>query len=451
MNVLFIHQNFPGQFRHLAGHLAADPGNRVLAICQPHAPRHPKVPNTLVYRPARKPGPDTHHYLRSLEDGILNGQAVAKVLLKLRKAGFTPDIVIAHPGWGEALYVKDVFPATRLLSLFEFFYHADGADANFDPEYPLTLDGRARIRTRNALHLLNLAACDAGVSPTHWQKSLHPAEYQSAISVIHEGIDTRVAVPNPQQTFTLPNGKVLTRQDEVVTYVARNLEPYRGFHQFMRAAEEICRRRPNAEIVIVGGDDVSYGQRLPKGQTYRQKLLQEVSIDPMRVHFLGRIPYERYLALLQVSSAHVYLTVPFVLSWSMLEAMSAGCLVIGSDTAPVREVLEHGKNGLLVDFFSPQQIAAAMDEVLVHEDRMQALKTAARQTIIERYEVRNALMLYQKVINSLLRSKAMTEDSIRAAPFAQMPPIPRLSSMHSGKDMAATANDYSYDGERKTV
>lgn len=405
MNVLFIHQNFPGQFRHLAGHLAADQQNRVVAICQPHAPRHPLVPGTITYVPARRPGPGAHHYLRGMEDGVLNGQAVAKVLLKLKKAGFTPDIVIAHPGWGEALYVKDVFPHTALLSLFEFFYHADGVDANFDPEYPLSLDGRARIRTRNALHLLNLAACDAGVSPTHWQKSLHPAEFHPAISVIHEGIDTRTAAPNPRQTFALPTGKVLTHADEVITYVSRNLEPYRGFHQFLRAVEEICKRRPNAEIVIVGGDDVSYGQRLPEGQTYRQKLLQEVSVDTDRVHFLGKIPYARYLALLQVSSAHVYLTVPFVLSWSMLEAMSAGCLVIGSDTAPVREALRHGENGLLVDFFSPTQIADCVDEVLLHPDRMQFIRDAARKSIVERYDMTEALQQYGRLIGSMMKDR----------------------------------------------
>lgn len=402
MNVLFIHQNFPGQFRHLAGHLASDPRNQVVAICQPQAPRHPLVRNTIVYKPARRPGQGTHHYLRTMEDGVLNGQAVAKVLLKLKKAGFTPDIVIAHPGSGEALYVKDIYPKTKLLSLFEFFYHADGADANFDPEYPLSLDGRARIRTRNALHLLNLDACDAGVSPTHWQKSLHPPEFHSAISVIHEGVDTDMVRPNPTQKFPLPNGKVLTRQDEVVTYVARNLEPYRGFHQFMRGAEEICRRRPNVEIVIVGGDDVSYGQRLPKGQTYREKLLQEISIDHERVHFLGKLPYASYLSLLQVSSAHVYLTVPFVLSWSMLEAMSSGCLVIGSDTTPVREVLGHGKNGLLVDFFSPKQIAEAVNDVFVHPDRMQKIRLAAREHIAENYDVKKSINYYCATIDSML-------------------------------------------------
>lgn len=404
MKILFLHQNFPGQFRHLAKHLASDPQNRVVAICQKHAPGLPEVPNTLVYTPSRTPG-KIHHYLRLMEEGVLNGQAVAKLLLKLKHSGFTPDIVIAHPGWGEALYVKDVYPSTPILGLFEFYYHADGSDANFDPEYPLDLDGRARIRTRNGLHLLNLTICDAGVSPTHWQKSLHPQEFHSKISVIHEGIDTTLVAPNPQQTFKLPNGRVLSRNDEVITYVSRNLEPYRGFHQFMRAAEEICKRRPNVQIVIVGGDDVSYGKKLPNGETYRQKMLREVTIDQNRVHFLGKIPYAAYLSLLQVSSAHIYLTVPFVLSWSMLEAMAAGCLVIGSDTSPVREVIKHKTNGMLVDFFSPQQAADIVEEMILGPEFTKLIRKNARQTIVQYFEVGNSLKQYKALIRALVGDK----------------------------------------------
>lgn len=405
LNILFLHQNFPGQFKHLAGQLAANPANRIVALCQQQAPRHPRIATHIVYQPARKA--HGHHYLRTMEEGVLNGQAVARALQKLKHDGFTPDIVIAHPGWGEALYVKDIFPEAPVLGHFEFFYHADGADANFDPEFPLSLDSRLRIRTRNALHLLNLQTCDAGVTPTHWQKSLHPAEYHRKLAVIHEGIDTQLVAPNPEQTFTLPDGAVLTRQDEVITYIARNLEPYRGFHQFMRAVPRLCARRPKAHIVIVGGDDVSYGGKAPSGKTWREHMLAEVSVDPGRVHFLGRLPYAHYLRLLQVSSAHVYLTVPFVLSWSMLEAMSAGCLVVGSDTAPVREVIEHGKNGLLVDFFKPGEIVEAVEQVLDHPDRMQALRDAARQTIVERYEVRQSLRAYGNLIGALLTGKKM--------------------------------------------
>lgn len=406
MNILFIHQNFPGQFKHLASFFARDPRHRVVAIAQTNAPGLPDVPNMLVYRPARSPGDKTHHYLRGMEHAVLNGQAVAKVLLRLRDAGYLPDLVIAHPGWGEALYVKDVFPTAKLIGYFEFYYHAEGADVGFDPETPAGLDDRLRIRTRNALHLLNLELCDAGICPTDWQKSLHPVAFQHKLSVIHEGIDTQHVVPDQSAFFTLPNGWVLSQKDEVVTYVSRNLEPYRGFHIFMRAVEKICEHRPNAHIVIAGGDDVSYGKRLADGRSYREKMLQEVRIDPERVHFVGKLPYRDYLTLLQVSSAHIYLTVPFVLSWSMLEAMSAGCLIIGSDTPPVREVIRHGENGLLVDYFSPLQIAGTIDQVFAHPDRMQAIRDQARKSVVSRYEARNSIKAYIDLIRQVIRHES---------------------------------------------
>ena len=236
-----------------------------------------------------------------------------------------------------------------------FFYHSNGADTNFDPEFPNSLDDVLRIRTKNSINLLNLQASDAGVSPTQWQKSLYPSEFQSKISVIHEGINADIAKPNSKAVFTLLNGQKITTKDKVVTYVARNLEPYRGFHQFISALPEICQRQPDCHVLIVGGDDISYGRKHDGGLSYREKLMQELSFDQNRVHFLGKLPYADYLSVLQISSAHVYLTVPFVLSWSMLEAMAVECVVIASNTAPVSEVI-NSKNGLLVDFFHPMKL-----------------------------------------------------------------------------------------------
>ena len=216
------------------------------------------------------------------------------------------------------MYVKDVYPNTKLINYFEFFYHGNGADTNFDPEFPNSLDDVLRIRTKNSINLLSLQASGAGVSPTQWQKSLYPSEFQPKISVIHEGVNIDIAKPNSEALFTLPNRRKLTTKDKVVTYVARNLEPYRGFHQFMRALPEICQRQPDCHVLIVGGDDISYGRKLDSGLNYREKLLQEISFDQNRVHFFGKLSYTDYLSVLQISSAHVYLTVPFVLSWSML-------------------------------------------------------------------------------------------------------------------------------------
>ncbi len=404
MRVLFLHQNFPGQFPHIAKHLASIAGNQVLSISQPQAKGLQAVAN-ITYQPTRAITKGIHHYIAGLESAVLNGQATVMLMEALKQKGFTPDLVIGHAGWGETLYVKDVFPDCKLINYFEFFYHANGADTNFDPEYLNSVDDVLRIRTKNSINLLSLQACDAGISPTQWQKSLYPSEFQPKISVIHEGINTELAKPNPQAEFILPNGQKLTAKNKVVTYVARNLEPYRGFHQFMRALPEICQRHADCHVLIVGGDEISYGRKPEGALNYREKMLQELAIDESRVYFLGKLPYAEYMKVLQISSAHVYLTVPFVLSWSMLEAMAVGCVVIGSNTAPVTEVID-GKNGVLVDFFSPSEIAAKVDEVLSNKAATQkkyaAMRKNARDYVLKHYSVQKSIEQYQQLINSLI-------------------------------------------------
>ena len=402
MRVLFLHQNFPGQFPHIASHLAALHGNQVLSISQQQARGLQGVTN-VIYKPARQITKNIHHYSAGLESAVLNGQATAKVMEALKQKGFVPDAVIGHAGWGETLYVKDVFTKTKLINYFEFFYHATGADTDFDPEYPNTVDDHLRIRTKNSINLLSLHASDAGISPTQWQKSLYPSEFQPKISVIHEGVNTGLAKPNPNAELTLPSGLKLSKKDKVVTFVARNLEPYRGFHQFMRALEEICQRQPDCHVLIVGGDDISYGRKPDGALNFREKLQKEVSFDKNRVHFLGRMPYADFLTMLQISSAHVYLTVPFVLSWSMLEAMATECVVIGSDTAPVSEVI-NGENGVLVDFFSSGEIAAKVDDVLTNQSSQKyaAMGKNARETIVNNYNTQKSIQKYQHLLETLI-------------------------------------------------
>lgn len=376
MRVLFIHQNFPGQFRHLAAHLAKRDDVEVLAIGREQAPGLSGV-RLLRYKPHRKASAQTHPYVRTFEDGVLHGQQVLRLLLDLKGKGYRPDVVVAHPGWGESLYVKEAFPSARLIHFCEYYYQARGADAGFDPEFPLDTNGAASIRSRNALHLLNLENCDLAITPTQWQRSVHPAAYRDAMQVIHEGIDIAGLGPDPEASLELPDGRVLKAGQPTLTYVARNLEPYRGFHSFMRALPRILEAHPTCQVLVVGGDEVSYGSR-PKGAAnWRSKLLAENPIDLQRVHFLGKVPYATYKRVLQVSAAHIYLTYPFVLSWSLLEAMASGCLIIGSDTAPVREVIEDGRNGLLVDFFDGERIAEKALQALAEPERFQALRRQA--------------------------------------------------------------------------
>lgn len=368
------------------------PGNRVVALGeQVNVSRRERLPGvqTLTYASAAATSPATHTYLREYEGAVRRGQQVARSLVALRAGGFVPDVVCAHPGWGEALFVKEVFPATPLLGYCEFFYRALGADVGFDPEYPATLDQRCRVRVKNSALLLSLEAADAGMAPTAWQRRQFPAELQSRITVLHDGIDTGRVCQDANARLRLPDGRELTRADEVITFVARNLEPYRGFHVFLRMLPALLARRRAARVVIVGGDEVSYGVPAPEGKTYRQWLLAQLgdALDVSRLHFLGRVAYADFLSVLRVSSVHVYLTYPFVLSWSMLEAMAAGCLVIGSRTAPVQEVIEDGVNGWLCDFFDQAGWVDRIADALAAGAKLDPVRAAARQTILERYDL----------------------------------------------------------------
>jgi len=397
MKLLFVHQNFPGQYKHLAPFFASDPRNQVVSIGEEREDRKIAVKGLrhLVYPKPAGANKHTHHYLHSLEAAVRRGQAVARLAFGLRKEGFVPDVICAHPGWGEALYLKEVFPESCLLNYYEFFYQFHGQDTGFDPEYQPTPDDRFKIPTRNATHLLSLAAGDWGLSPTVWQRDRFPPAFRGTISVIHDGIDTAHVRANDHVKLTLEGVPgPLTRADEVLTYVARNLEPYRGFHTLMRALPEILRGRPRARVLIVGGDEVSYGRRPPGGKTYRDLLLDEVGadLDLARVHFLGRVPYPTFLKILQVSSVHLYLTVPFVLSWSMLEAMSAGCLLVASRTPPVEEAVVDGLNGLLVDFLSPADVAERVVDALASQAKYASLRREARRTVVERYDLRTVCL-----------------------------------------------------------
>ena len=308
MNYLFIHQNFPGQYRHIVRQLASEPGNKVYFLTQPNENAMPGV-NKIVYPKDTRGFIACHAYAAELERAIFTGASAAEACQALKEQGFRPDLIVGHCGWGETLFIKDVFPDAPLLANFEFFYHAHGVDADFDPEFVSIFNNPSRLRARNGTSLLGFQGSDWGHSATKWQRSLHPAEMQSRLTVLHEGVDTDVVRPNPAASFILPSsGRVLTRRDEVITYLARNLEPYRGFHVFMRSLPQLLRRRKRAQVVIVGDDGVSYGAPAPPRSSFREMMLQELGdkIDLKRVHFLGVIDYNAYLSLLQISSANVY-------------------------------------------------------------------------------------------------------------------------------------------------
>ncbi|GAB4175195.1 MAG: glycosyltransferase family 4 protein [Thalassobaculales bacterium] len=402
MRILFVHQNMPGQYKHLARLFGARADSEAVFITKAGKPQIEGV-RQVVYEVSRKPTDGLHHYLTGFEDQVLHGQGVVRAALAEKKRGFRPDIILAHSGWGEALYLKDVFPDAKLLVYSEFWYSARGADVGFDPGQPSDLDTDCRTRTRNAHMALSLLSADWGLSPTRWQWSVHPEPLRQKISVIFDGIDSAVCAPDPVARMILPNGRSIGREDEVVTFSVRNLEPYRGFPQYMKAVEILQRQRPQAVFVIVGGDRVSYGKPPDDAVSWREKALRDCAIDPARTHFLGHLPYDRFLTVLKLSRVHAYLTYPFVLSWSMMEAMSTGCLIVGSNTAPVREVLTDGVNGLLCDFFDPEAIAARIGEALDRQDELEPLRRAARQTVLERYDLRSVcLPAHLRLIDTLV-------------------------------------------------
>jgi glycosyltransferase involved in cell wall biosynthesis len=413
MRLLFLHQNFPGQFLHIAQALRHCPDVQMMAVTDEANQNSPLIP-TIRYsfdpESAGRSNPfASHHAVRAAR-----GAQVGAILVKLRERGFVPDLVIGHFGWGETLFVKDVFPQTKLLVHAEYYYSAAGGDANFDPEFSAKPGAVPdfRITAKNAALLSALVDADFGVAPTHWQGSRFPAELRKKIVILHEGIDTQRVKPGPDAVFAPKAGKLrLTQDDEVITFVNRNLEPHRGYHIFMRALPKILAARPRAQAVIVGGDGISYGADAPAGKSWKQIFLDEVANQlPMdRVHFTGKIPHADFVALMQISKAHVYLTYPFVLSWSMLEAMSAGVIVIGSKTPPVEEVIADGKNGLLVDFFDKEALADRVIAVLADPELYDAMKIAARETIEKTYDLKQVcLPKWLAFIDLMTRSKAIT-------------------------------------------
>lgn len=392
MRILFVHQNFPGQFRYSATALAADPTNQVVALCI-NAPAYPTPGVSIArYKPQRGSSKDIHPLVVDFETKLIRAEAAANAAVQLKERGFTPDLIIVHPGWGEHLFLKDVWPKARVLMFLEFFYQPEGYDFAFDPEFSTdSIAGRARLRTKNASLLTSFDVMDWGYSPTEWQKSSLPHRFHDQVSVIFDGIDTNYIKPDADAVFTLPDGRSVKAGDEVLTFVNRNMEPYRGFHTFMRALPAIQKERPDAITLIVGGDEVSYGSKPRQGGTWREVMLREVGekLDLARVVFLGRIPYPSYRQLLQVSRVHAYLTYPFVLSWSMLESMAAECLVIASSTRPVTEVIKTGDNGILVDFFDVADWSRKLSRALAKPGDYTDIRKKARRDIVERYDLQS--------------------------------------------------------------
>jgi glycosyltransferase involved in cell wall biosynthesis len=417
LNILFVHQNYPGQYKHLLKWLAATGGHRIVFLTQRRNLPEVSDHRIIAYEPAHMAAENAYALSKDFETCAAAGLKVANVCRRLDREGFRPDIIIGHAGWGETLFLKEVWPSVPVLAYFEYFYSAVGGAVGFDPEYPSSDQMPFIMAARNATQWVAFGSCDAGQTATQWQFNRYPKPIREKLNVVHEGIDTTALKPDPAAALHLGRlDRPLTRADEVATYVARNLEPTRGFHVFMRALPLILTRRPNARVLIVGGEEVSYGRKSKHPGGFKAELTAEIGdgVDWSRVNFLGRVPYDGFQRLIQVSRCHVYLSVPFVLSWSLLEAMSMGATIVAADTAAVREVINDGVNGRLVDFFQPAQLADAVCEVLANPAGFAALGEAARATAETGYDLgRVCLPAQARLINTLMpRRLALPEGPV---------------------------------------
>jgi len=389
VRILIVHQNFPGQYRHLVGALLAR-GDEVQAIGAPHAPGMAGVSCFRYGLPSGAAVPAVHPWAHDFQVKVIRAEAVLRLLSERSDQIVRPDLILGHPGWGELLGIKDHWGDVPVLHQLEFVYQLQGGDTGFDPEFPIAPGSQTRLRLRRATQLMAFHDLDWALAPTRWQASTAPAAFRDRLSVIHEGIDTTVIAPSKGSHVNLAKrGLRFEPGDEVVSFVARNLEPYRGFHTFLRALPLLQKLRPRAHVILVGGEGVSYGALPAQGGSWKQVLLAELEgqLDLSRIHFVGQVPHSVLHDLFRVCACHVYLTYPFVLSWSLLEAMACGTVVIGSDTPPVAEVISHGVNGLLVDFFSPEDLAQRVAAVLADPAAHRALGLEARRTVEQHFDL----------------------------------------------------------------
>jgi glycosyltransferase involved in cell wall biosynthesis len=424
VNFLFVHQNFPGQYVHIIRSLLADNAVRdgthqIVFMSEPNRNNMQGVRKVTYSRPPEVSAA-VHLDAREFESATRRGHAAYAGAAQIKALGFAPDIIIGHHGWGEMLSLVDVFPRVPLLGYFEFYYRILGTDVNFDPEFTMPEARYSIVRGKNTVNLLALALEQYGQTPTQWQHSIYPAWAQKQIRIIEEGVDLEICKADPavfEKTVTVGELTV-TPEQKLVTFVARNLEPYRGFHTLMRALPKILEVLPDAIVSVVGGDEVSYGAPPPTGN-WREMMLKEVGdrLDLSRVHFMGKVPYGEHMTLLKRSDAHIYLSYPFVASWSLREALATGCVVIGGDTPTVTEFVKHQQNGLVVPALDPDAIADAVVNVLKDGKLSAALRAGARAFAEKHLDMKDYIARYRAYIEEIT-GKQLVPPVVETKPVA---------------------------------
>ena len=419
LKFLFVHQNYPAQFLHILRHLAATGRHEILFITEPNQNEIAGVRKVPYLKPQLDTA-ETHPAARELDNGIRRAEAVHRTALGLKHLGYTPDMIVGHHGWGEMLNLRDLWPQSPMLGYMEFFYRPNAADVGFDPEFPNDPSDYPRIRAKNAINHIALNLGSTGQTPTKWQLSTYPDWARPNIELIWEGVDLDLCRPDPagRKSVLRIGDLTIKPTDKLVTYVSRDLEPYRGFHVMMRALPDILRGRKDVKVIMIGGDGVSYGTVPFGGGTWRETMLAEVGkdIDMSRVVFPGRVSYSVYLSALQRSDAHVYLTYPFVASWSMREALAIGCPVIGGDTEPVSEFITHGVNGLLTPCLEPRTLAKAVLGLLEDKILTGNLRENARSYAVKTLAMSDYLASYCGVIERLSGENPAPDQPVKTKP-----------------------------------
>jgi len=385
MHVLFVHKNFPAQFGHIAGYLIKEHGYKCTFVSEAPPGRVNGI-YKVQYKTTGGATKQTHYCARTFENGVWHAAGVYEALKPLHK-NIRPDLIVGHSGFGSTVFLQELFPGVPIINYFEYYYHAHGADLDFRTDFPLSEANLLRSYTRNAMILLDLETCRAGYTPTQYQWQLLPSAYKDKLRIIHDGVPTDIWHPQSIKELTI-NDLEITSEQRIVTYVSRGFESMRGFDVFMRIAKEICDNNPDVYFLVVGTDRVCYGGDLNhiEEESFREHVLKQDHYDLNRIRFLGRVEPRLLSRLLSRSDLHIYLTVPFVLSWSCLDAMACGCTVLASDTAPVREVIHHQKNGLLCDFFDVEGFVQNALEVLGDPAAYRDLYgRQARSTIMQSY------------------------------------------------------------------
>lgn len=401
MNILLIHRSFPSQLKYPAMVLGKDPNNIIMFITNDNSNQMNGV-QKLPYQIIKQKSNDSLISLQDYEEAILHGEATAELALKMKNKGIIPNIIIGH-SWGPTLFIKEIFPDVPFIGYFEWYNKYENSLADFGKK--VTLAEKETIKFSNSHILQDLINCDAGISPTEWQKSQFPKEFQDKIEVIYDGIDTTFFKPEEGIKFSIPEESLeFSAKDEIITYATRGLEPNRGFPQFMEAVNTLLKTRPNAHFIIAGKDEVYYGDKFQK-ISHKEKMLEKFDIDLNRVHFVGQLSYFEYLKLLQITSVHTYLTKPFFLSWSCVEAMATGCCIVASNTEPVKEVMTDNYNGLLVDFFEVDELVEKIEYALDNKDKMQIIRENARKTVVEKYDIKLTLPKHYDIINKVVSRK----------------------------------------------